>query len=230
MLRHVWRITCDTCDRTHDYFMADGIQAAKKTDGWIRHERKDYCLACGIPRRPIRYLSDDIPGEEWRDYQARGYQVSSFGRVRRRDNGLILRAWKDNNGFRVKLFPGNSKEIHRYVHRMVAETFLDIDQRVDVVFIDGDRHNAVLSNIALVPRLPPWEKARRAGKKRGKTEKVPKPKPKLVAREPMPAVPLVVSSPWLLAREWEKNRLMPSSVSIKKVQSNHLVYDQGSLA
>lgn len=100
--------------------------------------------------------------EEWKDVVGleEYAQISNFGRVKTKDryinnNGtLVLKSSKfltgTNNGLgylqcRIVV---NGKTYRKYIHRMVAEAFLDNQNNLpDVNHIDGDKSNNNLSNL-----------------------------------------------------------------------------------
>lgn len=97
--------------------------------------------------------------EQWREISGHdGYMVSDHGRVCSSDrlilgkdgrkelhHGKILKPWRSKNGYLLVTLPGRAK---RTVHSLVAEAFLgDRPDGYDVMHIDGDRANNVLSNL-----------------------------------------------------------------------------------
>lgn len=79
---------------------------------------------------------EDLPGEIWKDikdYEGR-YQVSNLGRVKSlaRGSKKILIYWKCREYAVVALYKNNRK-INFYVHRLVAETFIDNPKNLPIV-------------------------------------------------------------------------------------------------
>ena len=77
---------------------------------------------------------------------ADGYEVSNLGRVR------VIRylqtARGGSNGYRTCTLPGGKQ---RYVHRLVAEAFIDNPENLpEVNHIDSDPNNAAASNLEWV--------------------------------------------------------------------------------
>ncbi len=74
------------------------------------------------------------------------YSVSEWGEVfgpRGR-----LKACKDKRGYhRVWLYDSNGKRFEKYVHRLVAECFVDGDKGLTVNHIDGNKNNNHKSNL-----------------------------------------------------------------------------------
>lgn len=100
--------------------------------------------------------------ETWKDIKnfEGMYQVSNLGRVRsvdRFDNmgrlrkGNIKVARDNGHGYlAVQMYKDNQQKI-RYVHRLVAQTFLDNpDNKPEVHHIDSDRGNNVIDNLQWV--------------------------------------------------------------------------------
>ena len=85
--------------------------------------------------------------EEWRDVpQAKGYEVSSFGRFRRGDK--YLSGMKNHNGYIHVGFMVNGKQTWFLAHRVVAMAFLDNPFNKPVVnHKDGNRHNNHVGNL-----------------------------------------------------------------------------------
>lgn len=88
------------------------------------------------------------------------YSVSNLGRVK--SNGFYdsLKRWKSskiltpqNNG-NGYLFIGIGRNNYKYVHRLVAESFLDLclNKDLHVNHKDGDKKNNCLTNLELVTR------------------------------------------------------------------------------
>jgi hypothetical protein len=52
------------------------------------------------------------------------YDVSNYGRIRRRKTGLIRKPIQTKNGYMTVMFVKNKKHCLEYVHRLVAEAFI----------------------------------------------------------------------------------------------------------
>ena len=78
------------------------------------------------------------------------YEVSSDGRVRNARTGRTLSAYKTEDGYdRVCLWIGN-RPSHRFVHRLVAQAFLDSwDARLTVDHLNGVRHDNRPDNLRM---------------------------------------------------------------------------------
>lgn len=90
--------------------------------------------------------------EVWLEIEeAPRYLVSNYGRVQNRMSGLIFTPQIVGRGYLcVKLMVGQ-KQIVRYIHRLVAETFFDGDHNgLEVNHIDGDKWNNCIWNLEWV--------------------------------------------------------------------------------
>lgn len=106
--------------------------------------------------------------EEWRDIKGYEglYQVSNKGRVRSIPrnstvkNIRIIRPAKFAHGYLGVGLNKNGKRASRTVHRLVAETFMPIDnKKLQVNHIDGDRTNNSLENLEWVtPSYNSWHR------------------------------------------------------------------------
>ena len=77
---------------------------------------------------------------------AEGYEVSNLGRVR--VTRYLQTARGGSNGYRTCTLPGGKQ---RYVHRLVAEAFIDNPEDLpEVNHIDSDPSNAAASNLEWV--------------------------------------------------------------------------------
>lgn len=80
-----------------------------------------------------------------------GYEISSEGDVRNEKNGRILRPYLNRPGgyLKVKI---NDKQ--RYVHRLVAETFLIeyIEDDEKIIHIDNNKLNNNYRNLRIVKK------------------------------------------------------------------------------
>ena len=77
------------------------------------------------------------------------YEVSSLGRVRNRDSGVILKTYlnKQNGYETVRLWDGG-RHVTKTIHRLVADTFYDGDHSGhEVNHIDGDKTNNFVGNL-----------------------------------------------------------------------------------
>lgn len=78
------------------------------------------------------------------------YEVSNLGNIRNKKTGRILRTSLNRpDGYHRVGLAGS----HQYVHRLVADAFLDADIRGrDVNHIDGNRNNNTLANLEICSR------------------------------------------------------------------------------
>lgn len=88
--------------------------------------------------------------EIWKDIDGFGnvYQVSSYGRVRHKQNGI--KTFTETNGYyKVNLYDKEKKSYKRCrVHRVVASAFIENPNNYkEVNHIDEDKHNNNVSNL-----------------------------------------------------------------------------------
>lgn len=97
-------------------------------------------------------MDRDSHGEIWAvAYGTSGrYEVSTFGRVRNAKTQKIL-STQDKHGYRKLNLHIDGKLIHKYVHRLVAETFIaNPDNKPQVNHIDGIHDNNHIENLEWV--------------------------------------------------------------------------------
>ena len=109
--------------------------------------------------------------EIWKDIDDfPGYQVSSEGRVRcfRNFNGKITSNYRDlkpllnkDDYYYVDLYTTERKQVHKRIHRLVADAFLGPRPDMVVNHIDGNKHRNVISNLEWVT---PEENSTKAAK------------------------------------------------------------------
>lgn len=130
-----------------------------------RTENIHHCVEFGNKKRLSEYAPeysstvDEIEGEEWRDVPGYDgvYRVSNIGRVRSTDRlanaangskrmvyGKLLRLTKFKNGYVMLHLSGKTK----YVHRLVAEAFIDNPENLPYVdHINGDKSDNRVENL-----------------------------------------------------------------------------------
>lgn len=94
-----------------------------------------------------------LHNEEWRHIVGfEDYIISSFGRVKcNKKNGYF--SFQDNGkGYKSIMLRRNGKSFRRYVHRLVAITFIGPPNGKDVNHIDGNKSNNKLSNLEYLSR------------------------------------------------------------------------------
>ena len=78
------------------------------------------------------------------------YEVSNLGSVRNTKTGKMLKVATNNSGYKLVCLSNNNKKQTGYVHRLVAEAFINtnLDTRTSVVnHIDGDKSNNTIKNL-----------------------------------------------------------------------------------
>ena len=88
--------------------------------------------------------------EEWRDVVGYEdlYQVSSMGRVRNVRRGTVLKTHPDRAGYIKIGLSKNGRQTGKFVHRLVAEAFIDNpESKTDVNHKNGIKGNNNLSNL-----------------------------------------------------------------------------------
>ena len=103
-------------------------------------------LASVRPKERYEYNIKDktAEAEQWKAL-GDGYFVSSYGRVR--GPRKILKPMKTTHGYPAVNIKGKRK----FIHRLVAEAFISNPNNLPIVnHIDGDRHNAVVTNLEWV--------------------------------------------------------------------------------
>lgn len=91
--------------------------------------------------------------EIWKDIKGYEglYQVSNLGRVKsfnKNKNGIILKQCYNQYNVLVVTLCNNKISKNFYVHRLVAEYFLeDFDNRLEVYFKDGYKTNCAVNNL-----------------------------------------------------------------------------------
>lgn len=93
-----------------------------------------------------------IEDEKWKNVKGyRGvYQVSTWGRVRKKTNGKIKIMEQEDNGhkYMIVCLSKNGKRKNHYVHRLVAEAFIkNPSGKKQVNHLDYDRKNNNVLNL-----------------------------------------------------------------------------------
>lgn len=81
------------------------------------------------------------------------YQVSNLGNVKSKKTNKILSINKNKNGYCSICLFKNGKVVRKYIHRLVAQTFvLNPDNKTDVNHIDGIKSNNTIQNLQWVTK------------------------------------------------------------------------------
>lgn len=94
--------------------------------------------------------------EIWRPYIIgwfhTDYEISTLGRVRNKHSGIVLKSKVKNSGYYYVILHVNGKRLTRYVHRLVAETFLIVrfEGEIWVNHKDGNKLNNERDNLEWV--------------------------------------------------------------------------------
>jgi DNA-binding transcriptional regulator YiaG len=89
----------------------------------------------------------------WKDWhEDKAYSVSSHGQVYSRKTKKILAANDNGKGYKSVSLTINGIAIRRYIHRMVARTFLTQAAKYEVNHKDLDKSNNWVENLEIVTR------------------------------------------------------------------------------
>ena len=76
------------------------------------------------------------------------YEVSNLGRVRNKNTGKILKPRKSNSGYFYVSFYKDGKEHNRFIHRLVAKTFISNPNNYpEVNHINEDKEDNCIDNL-----------------------------------------------------------------------------------
>ena len=80
------------------------------------------------------------------------YEVSNYGKIRDTKTGRYLKPYENDNGYlSVVLIDKNKNKIHKYMQRLVAETFLDEPKNNNIKYVvnhkDSNRQNNCVDNL-----------------------------------------------------------------------------------
>lgn len=148
-----YTIACDNCGKEDVLSLfhteQEALLSTELAKRWFYQKGRLICPECFS-----RLYKSSPADEEWRTIpNIEKYEVSSFGRIRKKRDGKIL-LQRDNNRtgyFRVSLYDDNNKPILKYVHRLVAEVFCYRGDDCNYVdHIDTDKKNNFASNLRWV--------------------------------------------------------------------------------
>lgn len=150
-----YTIACDKCGKIDKLSIfhteQEALLATETVNRWFFITGQLICPEC------ISRLCNVLPeNEEWRSIPGiMKYEVSSFGRIRKKRDGKILLQRENNKTgyYRITLYGDNNKATTRYVHRLVAEAFCYRGDGCDCVdHIDTDKKNNIATNLRWVNR------------------------------------------------------------------------------
>ena len=85
---------------------------------------------------------------EWKNIEKTNYSVSNLGFVKNNLTNKILKNSKDKNGYAVVNIYFLNRQQKKYVHRLVADAFLENkENKPQVAHIDGNGMNASVENL-----------------------------------------------------------------------------------
>jgi hypothetical protein len=88
--------------------------------------------------------------EIWKDTEVEGYQISNLGNIQGPKGNSVT---TNNRGYFCKHMYSNGNRVVRYIHRLVAISFIDNPQNYkEVNHIDGDKTNNRVDNLEWVSR------------------------------------------------------------------------------
>ena len=81
------------------------------------------------------------------------YQVSNKGNIKNQKTGHLLKPSKDRGGYFYVILYGNKIKKHKYIHRLVADAFLENPNSKGFVdHIDNNRTNNNIENLRFATR------------------------------------------------------------------------------
>lgn len=132
--------------------------ALREEVGLVR--REDRPAESGV-RSPVPV---DERKERWKRIDDSRYSVSTFGRVRNDETGLIMAQYQNLRGYWIINLYFAGKRYVKRTHRLVAEAFIpNPEERPEVNHKDGDTSNPRKSNLEWVTKAENMEHASREG-------------------------------------------------------------------
>lgn len=132
----------------------DGNKLNNNVDNleWVTYSEntKHWNNTTNIQRRPTEYYNQDLPDEEWKEFN--NYLVSSKGRIRHKIKNNILKPSITSGYYKVRL-SNNGLVSDWLVHQLVYKVFKeqDYDSKTQVIdHIDGNKLNNDINNLRIL--------------------------------------------------------------------------------
>ena len=82
------------------------------------------------------------------------YMIYKDGTVVNSKSGRAVRPWRTSNGYKSVTLFNNKKPYGRRVHKLLAQTFLNLPCDKYITFLDGNRENIDLDNLCVLDQHP----------------------------------------------------------------------------